>query len=155
MWFPRAVSVHGGLRVQRGRQWTSLSWWLCVCGRCLGAVGSHCERCEVNTKGNEVVAPCLTPVGVWRNRVCPISVLLPSCPLSCEWPWELKNMFTVFVVCVCVFFFIFFFFCFVGECTPYLTDWWLPLLELEKEMPISSSDDTQVVAHFRLGKLVR
>ena len=43
----------------------------------------------------------------------------------------------------------------VGECTPYLTDWWLPLRELEKEMPISSSDDTQVVAQVRLGKLVR
>ena len=27
--------------------------------------------------------------------------------------------------------------------------------ELEKEMPISSSDDTQVVAQVRLGKLVK
>ena len=43
----------------------------------------------------------------------------------------------------------------VGECTPYLTDWWLPLRELLTEMPISSSDDTQVVAQVRLGKLVR
>ena len=43
----------------------------------------------------------------------------------------------------------------VGDCTPYLTDWWLPLRELEKEMPISSSDDTEVVAKVRLGKLVR
>ena len=43
----------------------------------------------------------------------------------------------------------------VGECTPYLTDWWLPWRELEKEMPISPSEDTQVVAQVRLGKLVR
>ena len=43
----------------------------------------------------------------------------------------------------------------VGECTPYLTVWWLPLRELEKEMPISSSDDTQVVAQVCPGKLVR
>ena len=43
----------------------------------------------------------------------------------------------------------------VGECTPYLTDWWLPLRELEKEMPISSCDDTQVVAQVRPGKMVR
>ena len=47
------------------------------------------------------------------------------------------------------------FVCAVGECTPYLTDWWLPLRELEKEMPISSSDDTQVVAQVFPGKLVR
>ena len=81
VWFPRAVSLHGGLRVQRGRQWTSLSWWLCVCGRCLGAVRSHSlqgrERCEVNIKGNEVVAPCLTPVGERSNRVC---LFLSFCP---------------------------------------------------------------------------
>ena len=43
----------------------------------------------------------------------------------------------------------------VGECTPNLTDWWLPLRERKKEMPISSSDDTQVVAQVRLGKLVK
>ena len=43
----------------------------------------------------------------------------------------------------------------VGECTPYLTDWWLPLRGLEKEMPICSSDDTQVAAQVRPGKLVR
>ena len=35
-------------------------------------------------------------------------------------------------------------------------NWWLPLRrELEKDMPISSSDDTQVEAQVRLGKLVR
>ena len=43
----------------------------------------HCEdKCEVNTKGNEVVAPCLTPVGVWRDCVCPclpLCSLLPPC----------------------------------------------------------------------------
>ena len=33
--------------------------------------------------------------------------------------------------------------------------WWLPLRELKKEMSISSSDDTQVVAQVRLGKLLR
>ena len=37
----------------------------------------------------------------------------------------------------------------------YLTEWKLPLRELEKEMPLSSSDDTQVVAQARVGKLVR
>ena len=52
--------------------------------------------------------------------------------------------------CVFSFLYVFFFFFFVGECTPYFTDWWLPLRELEKE-----SDDTQVVAQVRLGKLVR
>ena len=43
----------------------------------------------------------------------------------------------------------------VGESTPYLTDQWLPWRELEKDVPISSGDDTQVVAQVRLGKLVR
>ena len=37
-----------------------------VRGRCLGAVGFQfsrgCEKCEVNTSGNDVVAACLTPV---------------------------------------------------------------------------------------------
>ena len=34
------------------------------------------DKCEVSTKGNEVVALCLIPVGVWRNSVCPLPVLL-------------------------------------------------------------------------------
>ena len=32
-WFLRSVSVHGGLRIQRGGQWTSLCGWLCACTR--------------------------------------------------------------------------------------------------------------------------
>ena len=71
-------------------------------------------------------------------------------------------LFCFVLFCFVLFLFCFVLFCFVscssacvGECTPYLTDRWLPLRELEKEMPISSSDDTQVVAQVRLGKLVR
>ena len=42
-WFPRAVSVHGGLRIQHGCQWPSLRGRLCACkeevlGRCGVAV---------------------------------------------------------------------------------------------------------------------
>ena len=31
VWFARAVLVHGGLRIQRGCQWTPLCGWLCAC----------------------------------------------------------------------------------------------------------------------------
>ena len=44
---------------------------------------------EVITKSNEVVALCLTRVGVWRNNVRPF--FLSFCPPSYEWHWELKN----------------------------------------------------------------
>ena len=59
-----------------------------------------------------------------------------------QWPGMISRAF-ILILCMLV-----------GECTPHLTDWWLPLRELEKEMPIFFSDDTQVVAQVRLGKLV-
>ena len=63
VWFPRAVSVLGGLRIQHGCQWSSLCGRLCaVRGRCLETVGLQssegCEKCDLNTRGNDVVAAC-------------------------------------------------------------------------------------------------
>ena len=67
----RAVSVHGGLRVQHGCQFPWLCGRFCACTRCLETVGLQssegCEKCEVNTRGNDVAAACLTPVSVWRD----------------------------------------------------------------------------------------
>ena len=40
-----------------------------VLGDCRVAVFLRRDKCEVHTRGNDVVSACLTPVSVWRDML--------------------------------------------------------------------------------------
>ena len=71
-WFPRAVSVHGGLTIQHGCQWPSLRGRICAASRrCLGAVESQSlQRYE----GSEV-----TPINEYFSKIVKIRMKITNC----------------------------------------------------------------------------
>ena len=82
-WFPRAVSVHGGLTIQHGCQWPSLRGRICAASRrCLGAVESQSlqkyEGSEV-TRGNDVIATYLTPINEYFSKIVKIRLKITNC----------------------------------------------------------------------------
>ena len=72
VWFPRAVF---GARwfEDTARMSMAVVVWEALCGTrevlvdCGVDVFGRWEKCEVNTRGNDVMTACSTPVSVWRD----------------------------------------------------------------------------------------